>query len=85
MEKNVDQAWRERQKQRVEWINERVQLTPILGDYINFQIGQHLSDYKQALRDRLKTQLTLVSKNSITYAVISETIQLLDHVTPTKE
>lgn len=53
----ADQAWRNQIMQRVEWINERVSITPSLGDYIYFQIGQQQSDYKQALREAVQNMI----------------------------
>jgi len=45
----VEKAWKENCKNRVEWINERIQLSNSLGDYIYFQQMCAISDFKAAL------------------------------------
>ena len=45
----AEKNWNENMMMRVSWINERVQLTNTLGDYIYFQQHELLSDFKEAL------------------------------------
>jgi len=70
-----EKNWNENMMTRVSWINERVQLTNTLGDYIYFQQHELLSDFKAAL-------IQAVEKERAKYLSREEIIELINETKP---